>query len=112
MPDGTSGSEFYEYDYRRIVKETQIKESDPGKILSGGNMTFSAGRLNNHDSQIVAGAVLGGQIGELNNQATKGTRVTTDDGNRFAGTRRRRKRNWVVPKRRRAKIRKTTARHP
>ncbi|MDH1168533.1 hemagglutinin repeat-containing protein [Pantoea agglomerans] len=80
MPDGTSGSEFYEYDYRRIVKETQIKESDPGKILSGGNMTFSAGRLNNHDSQIVAGAVLGGQIGELNNQATKGTRVTTDDG--------------------------------
>jgi len=63
MPDGTSGSEFYEYDYRRIVKETQIKESDPGKILSGGNMTFSAGRLNNHDSQIVAGAVLGGQIG-------------------------------------------------
>jgi len=80
MPDGTSGSEFYEYDYRRIVKETQIQESDPGKILSGGNMTFSAGRLNNHDSQIVAGAVLGGQIGELNNQATKGTRVTTDDG--------------------------------
>lgn len=80
MPDGTSGSEFYDYDYRRIVKETQIQESDPGKILSGGNMTFSAGRLNNHDSQIVAGAVLGGQIGELNNQATKGTRVTTDDG--------------------------------
>jgi hypothetical protein len=34
----------------------------------------------NHDSQIVAGAMLGGQIGELNNQATKGTRVTTDDG--------------------------------
>ncbi|TPV40866.1 filamentous hemagglutinin N-terminal domain-containing protein [Pantoea deleyi] len=80
MPDGTSGSEFYEYDYRRVVKETQIQESDPGKILSGGNMTFSADRLNNHDSQIVAGAVLGGQIGELNNQATKGTRVTTDDG--------------------------------
>ncbi|WP_418162264.1 hemagglutinin repeat-containing protein [Pantoea vagans] len=80
MPDGTSGSEFYEYDYRRVVKETQIQESDPGKILSGGNMTFSAGRLNNQDSQIVAGAVLGGQIGELNNQATKGTRVTTDDG--------------------------------
>ncbi|KAA5929370.1 MULTISPECIES: filamentous hemagglutinin N-terminal domain-containing protein, partial [unclassified Pantoea] len=80
MPDGTSGSEFYEYDYRRVVKETQIKESDPGKILSGGNMTFSAGRLNNQDSQIVAGAVLGGQIGELNNQATKGTRVTTDSG--------------------------------
>ncbi|WP_278496736.1 hemagglutinin repeat-containing protein [Pantoea vagans] len=80
MPDGTSGSEFYDYDYRRVVKETQIQESDPGKILSGGNMTFSAGRLNNQDSQIVAGAVLGGQIGELNNQATKGTRVTTDDG--------------------------------
>jgi len=80
MPDGTSGSEFYEYTYQRVVKETQIKSTDPGKILSGGNMTFSADRLNNRDSQIVAGAVLGGQIGELNNEATKGTRVTTDNG--------------------------------
>ncbi len=80
MPDGTSGSEFYEYNYKRVVNETQIKESDPGKILSGGNMTFTANRLANQDSQIVAGATLGGQIGELDNQATKGVRVTTDDG--------------------------------
>ncbi|MEY8769549.1 hemagglutinin repeat-containing protein [Erwinia sp. ACCC 02193] len=80
MPDGTSGSEFYEYTYQRVVKETQIKSSDPGKILSGGNMTFTADRLFNHDSQIVAGATLGGQIGDLDNQATKGTRVTTDNG--------------------------------
>ncbi|WP_380181722.1 hemagglutinin repeat-containing protein, partial [Kalamiella sp. sgz302252] len=80
MPDGTSGSEFYEYTYQRVVKETQIKSSDPGKILSGGNMTFTANRLTNQDSQIVAGAALGGQIGELDNEATKGTRVTTDKG--------------------------------
>ncbi|URQ62202.1 hemagglutinin repeat-containing protein [Pantoea alhagi] len=80
MPDGTSGSEFYEYTYQRVVKETQVKESDPGKILSGGNMLFTTDRLANHDSQILAGATLGGEIGELNNQATKGTRVTTDKG--------------------------------
>ncbi|UIL51050.1 hemagglutinin repeat-containing protein [Pantoea agglomerans] len=80
MPDGTSGSEFYEYTYQRVVEETQIKESDPGKILSGGNMTFSADRLTNQDSQIVAGALLAGEIGELNNLATQGTRVTTDQG--------------------------------
>ncbi|MGD8106443.1 hemagglutinin repeat-containing protein [Pantoea sp. FN0302] len=80
MPDGTSGSEFYEYSYQRVVQETQVKESDPGKILSGGNMFFTADRLANHDSQILAGATLGGQIGELDNQATKGTRVTTDNG--------------------------------
>nr|WP_024967752.1 hemagglutinin repeat-containing protein [Pantoea sp. IMH] len=80
MPDGTSGREFYEYSYQRVVKETQIKESDPGKILSGGDLIFTTNRLANHDSQIVAGAALGGQIGELDNQATRGTRVTTDSG--------------------------------
>uniref|UniRef100_UPI00301C7C2E hemagglutinin repeat-containing protein n=1 Tax=Pantoea anthophila TaxID=470931 RepID=UPI00301C7C2E len=107
MPDGTSGSEFYEYDYRRVVKETQIQESDPGKILSGGNMTFSAGRLNNHDSQIVAGAVLGGQIGELNNQATKGTRVTTDDGKSVRWYAKKKKKKFGGTKTSQGKDRKT-----
>gem|GEM_PF-6100180 len=112
MPDGTSGSEFYEYDYRRIVKETQILESDPGKILSGGNMTFSAGRLNNRDSQTVAGAVLGGQIGELNNQATKGTRVTTDDGKSVRWYAKKKKKKLGGTKTSQGKDKKTTARRP
>ncbi|XSF43215.1 hypothetical protein DOX62_005585 [Cronobacter dublinensis] len=80
MPDGSSGSKFYEYTFTRTVKETQVKQSDPGKILAGGNMQFNADRLTNHDSQIVAGGALGMNTGVLNNLATKGTRVITDVG--------------------------------
>ncbi|EGM0865561.1 hemagglutinin repeat-containing protein [Salmonella enterica] len=80
MPDGSRNDEFYEYQYTRTVMETQITDSDPGKILAGGNLTLNGDRVVNHDSQIVAGGTLGGTIGELDNQATKGDRVTTDDG--------------------------------
>ncbi|EFE7253722.1 hemagglutinin repeat-containing protein [Escherichia coli] len=80
MPDGSRNDEFYEYQYTRTVMETQIRDSDPGKILAGGNLTLNGDRVANHDSQIVAGGTLGGTVGEVDNQATKGDRVTTDDG--------------------------------
>uniref|UniRef100_UPI00100EC70A hemagglutinin repeat-containing protein n=1 Tax=Cronobacter condimenti TaxID=1163710 RepID=UPI00100EC70A len=80
MPDGSSGSKFYEYTFTRTVKETQVKQSDPGKILAGGNMRFNVDRLTNHDSQIVAGGALGIDSGVLANEATKGQRVITDVG--------------------------------
>ncbi len=67
MPDGSRSNEFYEYQYQRVVEETKIKESDPGKILSGSNMTFTGDRLLNSDSQIVAGAALNATVGELTN---------------------------------------------
>ncbi|WPU21310.1 hemagglutinin repeat-containing protein [Cedecea neteri] len=80
MPDGSRNDEFYEYQYTRTVMETQITDSDPGKILASGNLTLNGDRVVNHDSQIVAGGTLGGTVGELDNQATKGERVTTDAG--------------------------------
>ncbi len=80
MPDGSRGDEFYEYQYQRTVVETQVVESDPGKILSGGRLIINSDKLNNYDSQIIAGGTLGGVIGELNNVATTGKRVTTDVG--------------------------------
>ena len=80
MPDGSRGDEFYEYQYQRTVVETQVVESDPGKILSGGRLIINSDKLNNYDSQIIAGGALGGVIGELNNVATTGKRVTTDVG--------------------------------
>ena len=74
MPDGSRGDEFYEYQYQRTVVETQVVESDPGKILSGGQLIINSDKLNNYDSQIIAGGALGGVIGELNNVATTGKR--------------------------------------
>ncbi|RAX02149.1 hemagglutinin repeat-containing protein [Photorhabdus sp. S9-53] len=105
MPDGSSDDEFYEYRYTRTVNETQIKESDPGKILAGGNMTLNSTMLTNNDSQIVAGATLGGDIDELHNNSTKGERIITDEGSeirwyakkkkrRFRGTKTSQGKDW------------------
>ncbi|NHB60208.1 two-partner secretion domain-containing protein, partial [Photorhabdus sp. RW14-46] len=105
MPDGSGSEEFYEYRYTRTINETQIKESDPGKILSGGNMTINSAMLTNDDSQIVAGGILGGDIDELHNNATKGERIITDEGSeirwyakkkkrRFRGTKTSQGKDW------------------
>lgn len=59
MPDGSVNNEFYEYQYQRTVTETQIKESDPGQIIAGGNLTVNSERINNYDSRIMAGGTLG-----------------------------------------------------
>lgn len=80
MPNGSQGDEFYEYQFQRNVKETQIVETDPGKIIAGGNMTINSDRLNNLDSRVVAGGLLGGIIGVLNNLATPGQQIITDIG--------------------------------
>ena len=80
MPDGTRDRKFYEYEYQRTITETQVSESDPGQIIAGGNLSVNSGRVNNHDSRILAGGTLGGAIGELNNVATLGERIITDVG--------------------------------
>ncbi|WP_249672141.1 two-partner secretion domain-containing protein [Pseudomonas abieticivorans] len=71
---------FNRYDYTRTTTETQVLTSDPGQILSGGSMLLTANTALNDNSQILAGGVLTGNIGQLNNTETAGQRVTTDSG--------------------------------
>ncbi|MBS9424604.1 filamentous hemagglutinin N-terminal domain-containing protein, partial [Photorhabdus caribbeanensis] len=97
MPDGSRDNEFYEYQYTRTVTETQIKENNPGKILAGGNMTINSTMLTNNDSQIIAGGILGGDIDELHNNATKGERITADEGSEI---------RWY-PKKKKRRLRKS-----
>lgn len=80
MPDGSSNDTFYEYNYTRTIQETRVIESDPGKILSGGNLIINSDRMDNLDSQVIAGKVLGGVIRLLNNDPTNGVRIITDIG--------------------------------
>ncbi len=83
MPDGTRNNDFYQYIYTRTITETQIVESDPGQLIAGGNLTINSDQVNNHDSRIVAGGLLGGIINQLNNIATAGQRVITDIGSQI-----------------------------
>jgi filamentous hemagglutinin len=52
---GANNDNFYEYTYTRTIEEEVIAESDPGKILAGGNMLITANQVLNDKSQIVAG---------------------------------------------------------
>ena len=77
---GSNHDRFTQYDYTRTVQETQIAESDPAKIIAGGNMTVNADKVFNDKSQIVAGNTLTMNAGELDNVEVAGQRITTDAG--------------------------------
>ncbi|CAI1745427.1 hemagglutinin repeat-containing protein [Serratia plymuthica] len=77
---GHGNDRFNQYDYNRTVQETQIKESDPAKIIAGGDMAINAGHLLNDKSQVVAGGTLAINAGSLDNVAVAGQRLTTDVG--------------------------------
>lgn len=80
MPDGLQSENFYEYIYLRRTTEVQVVETDPGRIMAGGNLSITSDRLNNEDSMVVAGGLLGVTAGELNNLATPGERAIVDRG--------------------------------
>ena len=77
---GSNHDRFTQYDYTRTVQETQIAESDPAKIVAGGNMTVNADKVFNDKSQIVAGNTLTMNAGEVDNVEVPGQRITTDSG--------------------------------
>ncbi|MCT4716623.1 hemagglutinin repeat-containing protein [Enterobacteriaceae bacterium H18W14] len=77
---GHNNDNFYEYQYTRSIEEEVIKESDPGKILSGGHMSISAGHVLNDKSQIVAGGTLGIAADTVENVMPEGSRWITDEG--------------------------------
>ncbi|EMS0185613.1 filamentous hemagglutinin, partial [Escherichia coli] len=81
-PDDTghNNDRFTKYEYTRTVEETRVKDSDPGKILSGAGMTVVADKLLNDKSQVVAGGLLDMQAGDVENVSVSGERHVTDSG--------------------------------
>lgn len=77
---GANNDNFYEYSYTRTVDEEVIAESDPGKILSGGQMLINADHVLNDKSQIVAGGTLGIVADAVDNVMPEGSRWITDEG--------------------------------
>jgi len=67
------------YNYTATTTATQVVVSKPGKILAGGNASFT-GNLENSDSRIIAGGTLTHSGGSLANTATPGVRTTTYNG--------------------------------
>ncbi|EPR0827724.1 hemagglutinin repeat-containing protein [Escherichia coli] len=78
-PEGAR-DKFTQYDYTRTVEETRVKDSDPGKILSGAGMTVVADKLLNDKSLVVAGGLLSIPSGSVENVSVSGERHVTDSG--------------------------------
>ena len=78
-PEGAR-DKFTQYDYTRTVEETRVKDSDPGKILSGAGMTIVADKLLNDKSQVVAGGKLTIPSGNVENVSVSGEQHVTDKG--------------------------------
>ncbi|MEF3099711.1 hemagglutinin repeat-containing protein [Raoultella terrigena] len=78
---GSNNDSFNQFDYTRTVEETRILESDPAKILAGGNITLTGDRLLNDKSQVIAGGTLAiAGLREVKNDDVTGERRTTDVG--------------------------------
>ncbi|EMM7194083.1 TPA: hemagglutinin repeat-containing protein [Raoultella planticola] len=78
---GSNNDNFNQFDYTRTVEETRILESDPAKILAGGNMILTGDRLLNDKSQVIAGGTLAiAGLQEVKNDDVAGERRTTDVG--------------------------------
>ncbi|HAF2131345.1 TPA: hypothetical protein G9F27_005714, partial [Salmonella enterica] len=71
---------FYEYDYDRIVSETQVLNHDPALITSGQDLFIEGGQLNNENARIVAGQNLILKGSALNNEDASGVRRITEEG--------------------------------
>ncbi|WDZ95955.1 hemagglutinin repeat-containing protein [Herbaspirillum sp. WKF16] len=80
-PDGSvmqlvvrdTGGRFNHYTIREITETTRstvVTASDPGKIVSRGDMLFSGGTVTNDKSAIVAGGALNGTIDGASNGGT------------------------------------------
>ena len=63
----------------RITTETGVTQSDPGKIIVGGNARL-VGNVQNDKSQIIAGGALNAEGGTLANVGAEGSRTVQRAG--------------------------------
>ncbi|MBW7981807.1 hemagglutinin repeat-containing protein [Enterobacillus tribolii] len=76
----TDGDRFTHYQYTRTVTEDRVKESEPGKIIAGGDLSINADKVFNDKSQIVAGGQLALQARDVENVEVAAYRQINDDG--------------------------------
>ncbi|HEY4468769.1 MAG TPA: hemagglutinin repeat-containing protein [Klebsiella sp.] len=76
----TDGDRFTHYDYTRTITEDRVKETDPAKIIAGGNLSINAGNVLNDKSQIIAGGALALQAGSVDNVEVEANRQINDVG--------------------------------
>ncbi|MEA9982617.1 filamentous hemagglutinin N-terminal domain-containing protein, partial [Herbaspirillum sp. RTI4] len=76
---GQENEDFTRITYLETTRRSVVKQSDPARILAGGNLQLS-GAVTNDNSSIVAGGTLSGSTADLANVTTPGQRVVHRGG--------------------------------
>lgn len=74
---------FEDYTWLKVTStpsHTEVLSSQPGQLLSGGDILLAGGSVLNQDSHIVAGGLLDVSGASVTNRATQGQDVTTHTG--------------------------------
>lgn len=77
---GSRVQNWTQYHVTRTEYETRVLKSDPGRILSGGDMHLAGDDLLNDKSQIVAGGALTGDLANLHTVEAQGVRIVNESG--------------------------------
>ena len=78
-PEGLYGN-WNLKDFIRTTSESVVTQTDPGKIISGGDLSLSTGQLLNNNSQVLVGGTLQGDSSNVTNAETLGQRIIHDVG--------------------------------
>ncbi|SNV62635.1 two-partner secretion domain-containing protein [Pasteurella dagmatis] len=76
---------------RRIVKEDVVKKTQAGEILSGGSLVINTDKLLNDKSRVISGENLFFQQGKIENVNSEGRQITETYGDRHYSFLRKRK---------------------
>ncbi|MDR2240187.1 MAG: filamentous hemagglutinin N-terminal domain-containing protein, partial [Zoogloeaceae bacterium] len=77
---GVGKSGWWRFRYTRQVEEEQLLNSDPGRIIAGGDLTIDGASLLNDKSQILAGGVLAVLAQDIQNIGYEGKVTVIDSG--------------------------------
>ncbi|WP_226941573.1 hemagglutinin repeat-containing protein [Janthinobacterium violaceinigrum] len=79
-PDGKGFNLFWHREVTRTTKESVVMGSDPGRIISGGNMKIGSSAIVNDNSHILAGGALDIDRAILQNKEVQGKKTVHEVG--------------------------------
>ena len=87
---GDHKDSWTKYEYDRTREKDVVDTSNPGRIISGGDLHMDVDHMTNEASQISAAGDITGKIGHYEQSNPKGNEYITEDGTATSYSRRRR----------------------
>ena len=89
--NGEYHEDWTKYEYDRTREKDVVDTSNPGRIISGGDLHMDVDHMTNESSQISAAGDITGTVGQYEQSNPKGNEYITEDGTATSYSRRRRR---------------------